>query len=71
MCKLGEALNANNVTQIFQVNLRTCIKLTLAPTQPAGPYHYISSKNRQQISRLPNRIKKYQSFLSYALHHYQ
>ena len=24
-----------------QVDLRTCIKPTLAPTQPAGPYHYI------------------------------
>ena len=41
--------NCAFVTQIFQVDLRTCIKPTLAPTQPAGPYHYISSKNRQQI----------------------
>ena len=32
---------------IFQVDLRTSIKPTLPPTEPAGPYHYISSKNRQ------------------------
>ena len=37
---------------------RTCIKPTLPPTQPAGPYHYISSNNRQQISTSPQPYQK-------------
>ena len=73
LCKYPQSVWSQRaaVTQIFQVDLRTCIKPTLAPTQPAGPYHYISSKNRQQISTSPQPYQKCQSFLSYALQHYQ